>query len=82
MHGFILKFFLIVTGVLLMLYLIGQVARSARRLDRRIQEFKSEQEENEKSGKVLNPYAALAELYAEEAKPARKPPRRAGRRRR
>ncbi len=41
------------------------VRRSARKLDRRIEEFRAEIESRQ--GAPLDPYAALAEIYAEEA---------------
>ena len=60
--------------VVKMLYLaIGAVAsvalalavwKNKRRLDRRVEEFRQEMEENQ--GPPLNPYLALAELYAED----------------
>jgi uncharacterized membrane protein (DUF106 family) len=66
MYGFVIKLFLAAIGTVLIIYMAAQAFRNARRLDKRIQEFKAEQEELEKQGKRLNPYAALAELYAED----------------
>lgn len=66
MYGFVIKLCLAAIGTVLIVYMAAQAFRNARRLDKRIQEFKAEQEELEKQGKRLNPYAALAELYAED----------------
>jgi hypothetical protein len=54
------------------------VARSARRLKRRIAEFEAELEARQ--GAPLDPYSALAEIYAEQTQP-RSPRRRARARR-
>jgi hypothetical protein len=63
------KFFGIAIGTMLVLYLVGLVLRSARRLDRRITEFKAEQEALQNQGGPINPYASLAELYNEPSPP-------------
>ncbi len=55
---------LIAAGLLTSYYLVATVMRSKRRLDRRVEEFREEQESG--NAPPLNPYAALAELYAEE----------------
>lgn len=61
------KLFGIAIVVVVILYLIAGALRKARRLDRRIAEFKAEQEEAARQGKTIHPYAALAELYSDSA---------------
>lgn len=68
----IFKFFGIAICTMTVIYLIGLVLRSARRLERRIAEFKAEQEDLQNSGGPINPYAALAELYNEPPPPPRR----------
>jgi hypothetical protein len=65
------KFFGIAIGAMTVIYLIGLVLRSARRLERKIKTFKEEQEALHNQGGPINPYAALAELYNEPTEPAR-----------
>jgi hypothetical protein len=66
MLGIIFKLFGIAIGAVIVFYMAAQAFRNARRLDTRIQQFKAEQEELQKQGQPFNPYAALAELYAEQ----------------
>jgi hypothetical protein len=73
MYGIIFKLFAITIGLLIVSYLLASALWKARRLDSRIQQFKKEQEEAEKQGRVSNPYAALAELYAEDAQSQNRP---------
>jgi hypothetical protein len=61
------KLFGIAIALVVILYLIANAFRSVRKLDRRITEFKADQEEAAKQGKVIHPYAALAELYSDSA---------------
>lgn len=61
-----LRLFAIAVGTCLVVFGAAQVFRNARRLNRRISEFKAEQEALRKQGKVIDPYAALMEIYAEE----------------
>ena len=82
MTGIVLKLFGIAIGVVLVVYAAANALRNARRLDRRIAEFKAEQAELEKQGGPINPYAALAELYAEEARQDAEQTRRASKPRR
>ncbi len=63
--GLVFKLFGIAIALVIVLYLLANILRSSRRLDRRISDAKKEQEENAKQGKVLDPYAALAELYTD-----------------
>lgn len=65
MTVFIFKFFLIAISVMLIFFLVGLVFRHARKLDRRIKQFKKEVADAEKQGKPINPYAELSELYSE-----------------
>ena len=58
---------LVLLAGLLGCFLVGQVFRNVRRLDRRVAEFKAEQQALEERGRTPHPYVALAELYAEEA---------------
>ena len=75
MYGLVFKLFVIAIGVVMIGFAAANVFRNARRLDKRIAEFKAEQEELQQQGIVMNPYAGLAELYSEEPQPKR-PPRR------
>jgi hypothetical protein len=67
-----LKVLLCGTLVLLAVYYAGGAFRNARTLNARIEELKRDQEERRKRGDVSNPYAELAELYAEQERDARK----------
>ena len=61
----LIKFFGIGIAAVVIIYMAASALRSARRLDRRIREFKKEQEALEKERGKVNPYAALADLYAD-----------------
>ena len=69
MFGIVFKLLGLAIAILVVVYGIANTFRKARRLDARIQEFKREQEELANRRGPANPYADLAELYAE-------PPRR------
>ncbi len=71
MWGVIFKFFGIAIGTMTVIYLIGLVLRSARRLEHKIKTFKEEQEALQNRGGPINPYAALSELYNEPPEPTR-----------
>lgn len=60
----VLKIVYLLLGAGLSVYLIWLVLQSKRRLDRRMEEFLTEQAEN--PGPPPNPWLALAELYAED----------------
>lgn len=77
MLGIFIKMFGIAIGTVLVLFGAANAFRSARRLDRRIAEFKAEQEALQQQGRSIDPYAALAELYAED-RPAPRGPTRSG----
>lgn len=79
MFGVFFKLFGLAAAVVIFVYLAANAFRKARRLDRRIQEFKAEQEALEKKGGPINPYAALAELYAEKTPDDAQRDRRRGR---
>ena len=81
MSGLIGKFFGVAAICLFIVYLLASVFRNARRLDRRITEFKKEQEELKNSGVVLNPMQELAQLYNENYADPSSPPRPARQRR-
>src|SRR5579859_7839580 len=66
MIGIFLRLFAIAIGICLVGFASASAFRSARRLNRRVAEFKAEQEELQKQGKAIDPYAALMEIYAEE----------------
>jgi hypothetical protein len=55
---------LLAAAALITFYLLVSAARNKRRLDRSVEEFREELEENQ--GPPPNPYLALAELYAED----------------
>ena len=81
MGGIVFKFFGIATLIIIVVYMAASAFRRARRLDARIREFRKEQDELTRSGRAQDPYAALAEIYAEEEKRAGKGSRRHGRKR-
>lgn len=64
MNSILLVIVYVAVGLAVCAYLIRTVLNSKDRLDRRVEEFRQEQEANQ--GKTLNPYMALAELYAEQ----------------
>ena len=68
MYGLIFKMFAVAFACLFIVYSIGTAFRRARRLDRRIRDYKKEQAELARRGGPINPYAGLAGLYAEEEK--------------
>ena len=72
MFGVLFKLMFLALGVFLAMFGAGQAFRSARRLDRRIAQFKAEQREREEQGRTLHPYLAMAELYQEEELAKRK----------
>lgn len=71
MYGIIFKIFALGISIVAILYLIGSTFKRARHLDARIQAFKDEQEEAKKQGRILDPYAELANLYTEQPPSAR-----------
>jgi hypothetical protein len=75
MFGMVFKLFAIAIGLVWLVFLAAQAFRNARRLDARIQSFKEEQETLEKRRGPIDPYAALAELTAEEEhkRPSKRP---------
>lgn len=64
MNSILLVIVYVAVGLAVCAYLIRMVLNSKDRLDQRIEEFRQEQEANQ--GKTINPYMALAELYAEQ----------------
>ena len=70
MFGIVFKLFGIAICSVVIVYTAANAFRNARRLDRRITAFKEEQETLKQQGVVLNPYAAMAELYTEESQRA------------
>jgi hypothetical protein len=60
----IAKLVLIAVSLCLVTWLVVRVVRNARRLDERIREYQEEQE----SGLLTDPYAALSELLSEKDK--------------
>lgn len=59
MFGVLFKLMFLCLGGFLLAFAAGQAFRSARRLDRRIADFKAEQKELEEQGRSLPPYMAL-----------------------
>ena len=57
----LVRWALIMVAVTVIVWLVARTTRRARELDRRIEEYHKEQEERPES-----PYAALAEMLAEE----------------
>jgi hypothetical protein len=83
MFGVIFKLSGIAIGCVLIVYMAAYSFRNARRLDARIRRFKEEQEEMERQGRTLDPYRAMAEIYAERQEyPAKKANRTEGQARR
>lgn len=68
MFGVLFKIIFMVLGACLICFAAIQAFRNARRLDRRIAEFKAEQKEMEEQGRSVPPFMALSELYTEEKK--------------
>lgn len=66
MIGIFLRLFAVAAGLCMVAFAIASAFRNARRLNRRIADFKAEQEELRNQGRTLDPYAALMEIYAEE----------------
>jgi flagellar basal body-associated protein FliL len=64
MNNILLVIVYVAVGLAVCAYLIRMVLNSKDRLERRIEEFRQEQEANQ--GKTINPYLALAELYAQQ----------------
>jgi hypothetical protein len=62
----VLKFFFIALAAATLLLLVSLVWRSKRRLDRQVAEWKRTQEDSGRA--AVNPWMALAELYAEDAR--------------
>ncbi len=75
MTGIVFKLFGIAVLIVSIAYMAASAFRQSRRLDARIRAFKKEQDELARQGKVQDPYAALADVYAEQ-KVARKKPTR------
>ena len=80
MLGLIFKIFGAAACLVLLVYAAANALRSKRCLDAKIRQFKAEQEAQKNRPGALDPYAALAELYAEQTVP--EPKRRAPGRRR
>ena len=68
MPGIVFKLFGIAILAISIVYMIASAFRQSRRLDARIRQLRKEQEEAARSGKVQDPYAALAELYQEQSR--------------
>jgi hypothetical protein len=62
MFGIVLKLFAIAGGATLAVWAAATALRSSRQLDRRIKEFKAEQEERERTGRPIDPYSEFADL--------------------
>ena len=73
MPGFVFKFFAIAVLIISILYIAAGTFRRARRLDARIREFRDEQDELARQGRSQEPYAGLAEIYAEQDVDRKKP---------
>jgi hypothetical protein len=76
MTGIVFKAFALAVLALSVLYMAAAAFRRARRLDARIRAFRREQEELARQGKSQDPYAALAEVYAEVDRESRRPARK------
>lgn len=79
MLGIVFKLFAAAIAVVIVLYMMANAFRKARLLDERIKEFKAEQEELARKNGPINPYAALAEIYSEDAQAREKDRHRASR---
>jgi hypothetical protein len=75
MPGIVFKLFGMAIIVVTIVYMAASAFRRSRLLDARIRGFREEQEELARSGKVQDPYAALAEIYAERENERSRPPR-------
>ena len=65
MGGIVFKFFGIALIVIFCVYMAASAFRRSRRLDARIKAYRKEQDELARAGRAQDPYAALAEIYAE-----------------
>ena len=65
MTGIVFKLFGLAILAITIAYMVASAFRQSRRLDARIRALREEQEELARQGKVQDPYAALAEIYAE-----------------
>lgn len=72
-----LRYTLLAVGAILCGVCLAFVVRSIRRLNKGIEEFEAELEARQ--GAPLDPYAALAEVYAQVRPPRTKTPRRPSR---
>ena len=73
MSTIIFKFFGFAALGLCIVYMAASAFRRSRRLDARIRAFRKEQDELARSGRSVDPYAGLAEIYAEkDRKPSEK----------
>ena len=80
MSGIVFKFFGLATLAIVTIYLVAGAFRRGRRLDTRIREFRKEQDGLARQGKSRDPYADLAEIYAEHNTDRPKKPQPGGRR--
>lgn len=64
MLGIVFKLFFIAVCAVTALFMLAGTLRKSRLLNRRIEDFKAEQDELRRSGRSADPYSALAELYA------------------
>ena len=65
MYGFIFKIFGFAIVIMFIVFMMIRSFRRARYLDAEIEKFKKDLEEQEKQGKIANPYAELSEIYSE-----------------
>ncbi len=66
-----IPFLIFLLGATLAGLAAGAVWRSKRRLDARLRQFRAEQEAQRNTPGAINPYAALAELYQDDAPDSR-----------
>ncbi len=64
MPGIVFKLFGLAIISITIVYMIAAAFRQSRRVDARIRALREEQAEMARQGKIQDPYAALAEIYA------------------
>ena len=64
MPGIVFKLFGLAILTVTIVFMAARAFRQSRRLDARIRALREEEKEAARQGKIQDPYAALAEIYA------------------
>ena len=65
MYGIAVKFVLLTGCIVACCYLVASIFRRSRMITQKLAELREEEAAIKASGKVIDPYKALAELYQE-----------------